>query len=203
MTLAAEPLTEDEAREILAPYIDEIEDAVREGWLDFGREYVATAYLLTTRSRATIVHDHVIGRLQRLVDRRSGLRLTKIRGMDVLIVADRLMVRFKKLDPALRASNIPTAQALQFDRQQQLPGMPPALANLTAGYQLDRTNSAFTGIFVVCRDGKQLRWAFEVERNVVAEIQTNTAAPAQETPSRVRLRNADRQQERPDDAASS
>lgn len=162
-------VTKDEAHEILAPHLPTIEEAIRQAWHDYGRCYANDAHRHSTRSRASLIHDHIISRLEEAIDGVSALRLTKIKGLHVLVVADRLLLRFKKLDRALRPSRPWTAQG-EFHQQLPLLEDMPELVKLQAGYQLDRTNTSLQAILLTCPDGKAVRWHLELEQVAVVQI---------------------------------
>ncbi len=62
------------------------------------------------------------------------------------------------MDEDGRASRYPTKQARDFDRGDELPGLPPAPVRLTAGYLLDPTGTELIRSQISRPNGRKIEW---------------------------------------------
>ena len=95
---------------------------------------------------------------------RDGVTLTDDSGFMVLVVNNRVAVRFKKLNRKLQPSNIPTQQQYNFATQALLPGFPPEATNLTFGHRLNKTATDFDGFWVQCPRGDRNLWSIPIHK---------------------------------------
>jgi hypothetical protein len=108
------------------------------------------------------------------------------------VVADQVVLRFKKADDRGLGSNIPTQASLEFTEQQyELPGM-PGVHKIEVVYGLNRLQTQIDRVVVVARDGDVLLWEYAVAPATTAEI-ISLAAPTSDATlgARVRVRKAD------------
>lgn len=152
----------------LRPYLLMIEASIRNGWSDYSSQYADVAHLHSARTRASLVHDHVIDRIRRATDEAGLLRLARHRGLYLLVVEGLLVVRFKKLDRRLRASRAWTAQGM-YKQEWMFADLPPVV-KLQAGYQLDSTNSDLARVMLTCPDGNWVHWSVELEELSVTDL---------------------------------
>lgn len=114
-------------------------------------------------SRANLVYNYITDRAARVFRSVSGTRWiappkSRVR---ILSIRDTVHVKFKKLDPRLRASGISTNSFELFQNQgeffPELNGV-----NLFAGYVLDVSESIISGKYLVCPSGDNILWAEEL-----------------------------------------
>ena len=77
-----------------------------------------------------------------------GFHLLNMRGLNVLNIADKVVVRAKKVDANGRHVNNVTQQQKDFDRQLPLAGLPPEAVRLVIGYELDPAYSTVERVIV-------------------------------------------------------
>jgi hypothetical protein len=77
-----------------------------------------------------------------------GLHLLTMRGLNVLNLSDKLVIRAKRVDANGRHVNNPTEQQKAFDRQIPLAGLPPEAVRLVVGYELDPAYSVVERVIV-------------------------------------------------------
>lgn len=160
----------DEAEQLLGPSLPLIRDCFDQMVAEVADvlardpEFAAT---LTTRSKASIVNDHVVRAIETRFAGKPGIRITRDRGFLVLIVNDRIVVRFKKLDRKLRSRNILTNQQRALLRQENLPGLPPDCTVVVAGYRLGASGLQILDSHVVCPVGSRNKW--DIPLNAPAE----------------------------------
>lgn len=79
---------------------------------------------------------------------RAGLHLLNMRGLKVLNIADKVVVRAKRVDANGLHVNNRTKQQKEFDRQLPLDGLPPEAVRVVIGYELDIGYSAVERVIV-------------------------------------------------------
>jgi hypothetical protein len=108
------------------------------------------------------------------------------------VVADQVVLRFKKADDRGLGSNIPTQASLEFTEQQyELPGMPD-VHKIEVVYALNRLQTQIDRVVAVARDGDALLWDYAIVPTTTAEV-VSLPAPASEPTqgARVRVRKGD------------
>jgi len=178
----------------LGPILPPIQSALRAAWRDL--EALPNSILadMSARTRAGFLHDRILVHIRRSLDGEPGVTFLRGRGgLTLLAFNQRFLIRFKKLRSDLRTSNIPTQQSLAFAHQQtlDLPGMPPRLTNLNAGYVLNRMQTAIASTHITCPAGKEVAWEIPLTTDATAaEVVAFTSPQADNrTTSRVRSRS--------------
>jgi hypothetical protein len=173
------------AADFLEPFGPVLAAAVRGSYSDWHMILAAnpaeTAGLSST-ARARFIHDRTVQRLAvvEAAGTCTGLRLIKIRGLYVVVLQDKLMLKLKKLDVSLRSRNIPTMQTQAFATQTSLLGNGfGTVTNAVSGYVLDPLGSDIDRIVVVCWDDDQKQWEVELlDSGEGGTVVTIPAAPA-------------------------
>jgi hypothetical protein len=98
---------------------------------------------------------------QRWLDRR-GIVAKEIGGLKLWLIADKAVLRFKKMDEDGKSRNYPTRQAMEYDRGVPLPGLPDPATRLTAGYLLDPTQTQFVRAQVSKPRGEAMEWCVAI-----------------------------------------
>lgn len=124
------------------------------------------------RTMASIINDFMVSNARKEFPEGSDVRWYDRRGQFLLCIKGKYRIKFKKLDRGLRPSNIPTMQALEFLHQGMLPsrghiqlllpGMPPPMTNLVAGYRWSAVGEK-PDIFMVCPNGSDNAWEHKLE----------------------------------------
>lgn len=89
------------------------------------------------RAAANAIYCYAWAGFQREFMGEDGFHFLTVRGLKVLNIRDRLVIRAKKVDANGRHSNNPTAQQRAFDAQEDLPDLPPVAHRIVIGYQPD------------------------------------------------------------------
>ncbi len=94
-----------------------------------------------------------------------GVRVEDRRGFPELVIDNRFVLRFKKLDKHGRSRNILTpAQRAWLDAQMILPDMPPEAKRLIAGYVLDALGTQIERMLVTApANVKTINWMLDIE----------------------------------------
>jgi hypothetical protein len=96
------------------------------------------------RAQATCTYAHMSAEAARRFTGRDSIRELDIRGLKLWLFKDaNTVIRLKKMDEDGLTKNYPTEQAKDFDKGNDLPGLPMPPMRLTAGYLLDATSTVF------------------------------------------------------------
>lgn len=163
----------DEAEEALRPYMAAFGDCLEAGfeaWREVGRLAPAVRVHLGTRTRANIISDHIAASVRSRFGQMRGVRVEERRGFPELVIDNRFVLRFKKLDKKGRSSNILTGvQRAWLDSQMTLPDMPPEAKRLIAGYVLDALGTQIERMLVTSpANVKAINWMLDIEHGDIA-----------------------------------
>jgi hypothetical protein len=100
-----------------------------------------------------------------------------VRGLHLLNVHDKVLIRAKKVDENGRHRNSDTAQQRAFDAQEDLPGLPPAAARLVIGYQPDPAFSEVERVIVRRPLGRWVSQILETDETATWEDITPVELP--------------------------
>ncbi len=148
---------------VLQPYLSVLTASVRRAFTTYQDLYpdrVKAAHDNTAAAKN--VHRHVLEEVELAIIDLSGLAMVDARGLMVLNIHDRLIIRFKKMDEEGRSASYPTQQQRDFDRQLPLPGLPMAATRLTFGYEPDLAFSAIVRVLAACPLGPRTHWCVQV-----------------------------------------
>ena len=179
-------LSQEEAQNILSPFLSDIYASIAEGWTAWKRvteQIPELGAILRSRTRASFVFDHIVDAAKRRFhEEREGVHWVETKGLFRLVFDDGVILRFKKFDKHRRASAIPTKQHLQFILQYALELGEFQLVNLFSGYRLMEHQSDIQDIIITCPDGRQVKWYIDIPPVEIPEIQT-ISRPAEERPT--------------------
>jgi hypothetical protein len=187
-------LLQSQVEEILKPYFTTFAECFRGGMADYSTKYTDTRIVHSARTRANIFRDHVVDHARRNfegkefarpVETPNGLFCIEIDGKGSGIDG-RLLIRFKKLNKKLLASNVLTKQAADFNEQKDVFSQPVQMplfdglskvefslpTNLNAGYIPNELWTGLEGMFVTCPNGKRsIAWFANIGDSTSADRQ--------------------------------
>ena len=147
----------EEAIAILGGHLPAFYRVVSGAWDDYMSYPIDKRIVHSVRSRASLVHDHMIDRASRYATQESGVHILERRKLYLFVFDRRIAIRFKKFDEDLRTSNQPSKQVHQFKHQRQLQGV-EAAHNLEAGYIVGADGQSIQAIHLVCPSGNRAYW---------------------------------------------
>lgn len=178
---------EDAVRTILQPYHDAVFQAAHGAWNDWRDLKLAGRLLFPGRSRACLVHDFLVQRAVTAWSADPKVRVIQKDETAKFVIADQVLLRFKKADDRGLGANIPTQAFLDFAEQQhELPGM-PNVQKVEVVYVLNRLQTQIDRVVVVARDGEIRLWDYVVMPATTAEIVPLPVAPSPEQDRGVKL----------------
>lgn len=140
--------SQDQIIEAIQSELPLLYDCIRKAWATYQQGYPeALKQHHTTRSRASLVHDHAVAFAREAFESRVGTYCQEVNKLFLVCFANGIVVRFKKLDEKLRASNIATQQCMDFMTQVPLPFIDDAV-NLHVGYRLNRLQTDIEGVYI-------------------------------------------------------
>ncbi len=118
----------------------------------------------TSRSKASLIHDHFCSRAKAFAEQGGGVRFEELSHLCMLVFSSGIVIRFKKVDRNLLPSGHHTQQVLKFRTHQQL-GEIPASINLDLGYEEDILGN-LQSVFLICPSGpKSNMWVSELRED--------------------------------------
>ncbi|MEV8565654.1 hypothetical protein AB0436_08760 [Streptomyces sp. NPDC051322] len=159
------PLTVEEAADVLAEHREDIRDILQNGWSRW-RKLVESdtelAVIVSGRTRASLVYDFIRYEAMNHFDGLSDVVISEGRGILLLTFHERLLLRFKKFrSKALKTSGIPTQQARDFATQ-TLPGM-EELTHIVAGYLPDEAGIDLDRVAITCSIANEMQWVIDLD----------------------------------------
>jgi hypothetical protein len=149
--------------EFLAPWFERLHDRFHQAMRLYNEQYPDSVRAEHDDSVAAhCVHGHLVAGFMREFEAERGFNFLKLRGLQVVNIFDRVVARMKKVSAEGRHQNADTEQQRCFDRQEDIPGLPPAALRLTFGYEPDPAFSTCERVIVACPNGKAIRWAAQI-----------------------------------------
>ncbi len=148
--------TQMDAMSALDPYFDDLDAICRDSHTKY-RGYPPELLIEhDRRAEANCIYSHMRADAERRFGDRPGIAHINIRGLFLWVIGQVVTIRFKKMDEDGRSRNYPTKQALDYDRQQELPGLPAPPVNLVVGYLLDPTATEIVRVQVARPLGRDM-----------------------------------------------
>ncbi len=113
------------------------------------------------RTRSNFVWDCVVDHLRAALATDGKFRFIDTHGTMYLIYDQSLLIKVKKLDRGLRASNVLTIASTKFNHQIYL-GFDQNLAHVYLGYVPNDLNTEIEQIHIVCPDGNGVAWSIPI-----------------------------------------
>ena len=167
----------DQAKQIIdLPLAKLILESVLSGFKDYSDSLSdQTRAICSATTRASFINDHMIHHAREKMQGYPQVQFIKRYGRYHLLVDGQVEIKLKKLGCNRMPSNIPTNEVREYNTQipllipqpsipQQLefPNMRKTMANLIAGYQINR-NRERVAVYIVCPLGSRNRWEWELD----------------------------------------
>lgn len=161
----ADPMGREQCQLLLTPHLSVLELCFTEAWARWTK-WLATLEGaptdLSPRTRANALHDFITTEAETRFAGQSKVRVKRKRGLLVITIDDRIVIRFKKFrNKTLKVARNATQQTIAFDSQQlQLSNdIVQPMTHLVVGYLLDSLDSGIATVAVTCSvDGAHF-WA--------------------------------------------
>ena len=156
-------LSQQQVSDLAGTYFAPIADVIQQAFQDYldslrGINSMGIKTNLKARTSASLIHDFIQIRAREKFAHEPHIKVDEFNGMFGLLISKRLFVRFKKLTPEMKTSNVSTGQTELFNKQQlEIPGT-DKVTMLTAGYVPDVTWTIIQSIFLTCKINDELVW---------------------------------------------
>lgn len=162
--------TQEQAQADLEPYKLKMWNVVQGGLRTYVQEYASVRHYHSLRTQSSIINDLMVTGAKQLFAETPGVRFHQRRNAFLIVLDNGYVIKLKKLNKQLKASNILTMAVMDFVGQGQLlptqlhlDGVPPPPTNLHLGYQLTGLALADSKIWVTCPDGAwTAAWSWEI-----------------------------------------
>ena len=164
-------MTKEEAEPLLRSYQSVFREIVSTAWKEYISIFSEDIRCDTDpRTRASFVFDRMVKHARRLFDGKKGVRIDNQGDIFLVVLYEKLAIRFKKLNKDKRSRNYPTQQTIDFYEQLGLPNMPTKATRLVVGYQLNNLETEIEAILIVCPNGSGNAWYIELGSASMADI---------------------------------
>lgn len=139
------------------------------------------------RTKGSFINDRLKTRMQEHFQGDKNIRVVEYRGIFGIIVANRIFIRFNKMDENFRtAINKKTKQTRRFMSQAELHGFPANVTLVWGGYNPDFTWSVINAYYLVCfNDG--VEWSYDMGREQSSQQLSLDLQPQQEKAKKRRV----------------
>jgi len=174
----------EEAIDALSKHLPAFYQVVMGAWNDYMSYPIEKRIVHSPRSRASLIHDHMIDRATKYAIRETDVHIIERSKLYLFVFGDNIAIRFKKFDEKLEPRNQPSNQVYKFRHQEQLPGV-RAAHNLEAGYILADDEQSVRAIHLVCPTGNKPHWEIllteETQTTMVEDLFSNKVPEKDET----------------------
>lgn len=147
---------------IITPHLEQIRQCIMLAWKDYNTECEGIRHKTTPTTRAAVVRDNMVHHAKRLFADVEGVTYLQHGQLFLLIIDNRVCIKFKKLDRKRMPRYIPTQQALLYMSQMEIPEIPP-VSKWVAGYRLDRLQTDIEEILITYPVGaRSIPWHLEL-----------------------------------------
>jgi hypothetical protein len=146
----------------LEPYLAKLSRVIRSGWQrweELGEQAPDSRVLIRSRARGNLVYDFIVASALKEFDGVDAVKIGQDRGFLEINIEGVYLIRFKKLNQRGMCGGASTGQKkLWLDNQKSLPGMPPEIVRLIAGYQLDVFATGIEAILLTRPERNSIKW---------------------------------------------
>jgi hypothetical protein len=177
---------QDEAEQILAPFLPEFENCILEGLTlcrSLGESNPRLYRASSTGARSFLMNDSVCDLILEKFKGRSDVLFIRKHRTLYMLIQNRILIRFKRFySRRFRTRNIMTAFQVKLMRQESLPELEaPASTRITVGWLMDKLGWEIRDMGVACPNGDENAWTFSFVGSVaVAEtVRLEVPRPAE------------------------
>lgn len=171
-------LTKEEAKELLEPYAQLFYNAITGGFEDYKINDSERGHIHDKCVKSNLIRSYVLNRIKQIVVEHPELKYREQNRMIAILIADKVIIRFKKLNNLFRSDNILTKQARAF-RNRDITFQGVKALPIDAGWRLDEFYSEIEDVHFVCPNGEGNLWRIPLDNLSITKKQT-TAFPLQE-----------------------
>lgn len=162
-------VTRDEAKQLVRPVEHLLIASVMSGVSDYLSLLNHFPQPIDVRTIANLIYDFIKAHAKNNLTGVDDVALLSLKGgLFIVVIKDKLALRFKKLNNNKMPSNIPTDQTVDWMNQNI--ELLPSHTALIVGYEMDPLRTRVQEITVTCPNGDTNLWSFNLEGFGGAEI---------------------------------
>lgn len=160
-------LTQEQVEIVVGPHKGDIFECLKGGATDYGADYTKRLQSIhSSRSKATIRHDHIVERVKKRFDNKPGVATKEVQQLFLLVISRAIddagtigtvAIRFHKLDDDRKCGNA-TQQTMRFynqapiedEHQEETPGISSTATHLVAAYEMNKLGTSVTSTLLSC-----------------------------------------------------
>lgn len=188
-------LQKGEAEQILAPYLDTLEDIMTSSLSDLNTCMRSTAEPWNLRAKSTTLHSFAVNKAKRHWGEHDYIAIrTKYQSLQI-VFDKKLVGRIKKVNKENLSSNIKTGRNDSILRHQlKLFAEITPLTFIDIGYRVDPTWTIFETLVIVCRYGDTVKWIIPINNRKsgtgITTIPTAPIAPTVREEKQIKIKRA-------------
>lgn len=159
-------------------------ECILSGFNDYYRRNEGDTFNFRPTTRANMIYDYIISYLKKGLVNDSRVAFLNKNGLLTLMISDKYLIKFKKLNDNHKSSNVKTKQNTLFLKQETLFDLPPSVTNIEIGYVLNKINSDIDGVFIVCpKNERENAWEIDLDEHLQAKSNLtlfNTKKPSKQ-----------------------
>lgn len=163
-------LSKEEAKDVLKPFAQLFHDAIIGGFMDYKINDSERSHIHDNCVKSNLVRSYVLNRIKQLVINNPNLKLREQKRMFAVLVEDKIIVRFKKLNNSFVSNNILTKQIKEF-RNRCLTFQGVKALPIDAGWRVDDFYSEIEDVHFVCPDMKGNLWRIPLQDLAIQKSQ--------------------------------
>lgn len=154
---------------IILPFRDDIVSCIQGGFDDYFEKYKDISHEHSTRSRTALIYDGMLKHARRTFSNRNGAKvIDDLNETAILLIQNKVAVRFKKFRERNNTSNVRTERISQYRGQEQMELIPDTV-HLYAGYQPDQYFRKIDYILITCPNYYGNSWEFHLTKDDYTE----------------------------------
>jgi hypothetical protein len=150
-------ISKEDGKKLLEPYGQLFYDEIIGGFNDYKKYDLKRARIHDRTTKSNLVRSYVLERIKKLVAKTPTLKLLVQKRMVAILVEDKIIVRFKKLNRKFCSTNVLTEQVKLFRNRELLFQGIEAL-HVDAGWRVNKFYSEIDDVHFVCPNGKENLW---------------------------------------------
>jgi hypothetical protein len=160
-------LSQKEAAQLSGIYFTRIANIINAGFQDYLNSIKAINSLgiktdFLGRTSASMIHDYIQLHAREEFEKDKEVKVIEMDGTFVLLIANKIYIRFKKMGGDMKSSNVRTERVESFYMQTlSLPGY-EQLTCLTAGYILDAMATFIRNIYLTFQLNESVIWKIDL-----------------------------------------
>jgi hypothetical protein len=177
-----------EAHSVLEPYLPIFQECYQTAlaaWINLVSTDPYSA-ALKGRTMSNYINDVVCHEVTKQVIHDTNVRVLPDGRFYQLLVADQILLRFKKVGEDGRAGNVQTKYQEDYNSQLPMSDIPEA-TRLVVGYQLDEQSLAIKDLLITCPLNDEILWTLSFMENPMQTVMEMPEMQTQSTPVKPKI----------------